>query len=299
VRSYHGQPVLKKPIWTWEIPTYFFTGGLAGASAGLAQLAELRGNEELARRAWINAATAAAVSPPLLISDLGRPARFLNMLRMFKVSSPMSVGSWILTFTGAANAIGVLYMATGAFPRAGRAAHAAAALLGLPMTTYTAALIANTSVPAWHEARWHLPFVFASGSALSAGAAAVITTLPEHAAPARRLALGGMLSEMAVSVLMEHSLGEHGRPYREGLAGKLSWARRAWMASAAGLLVARGRSSRGAAAGAGSAMLAGSLGKRWQVFRAGVRSASNPAAVIGPQRAAIEQGERRGASRMA
>jgi hypothetical protein len=71
------------------------------------------------------------------------------------------------------------------------------------------------------------------------------------------------------------------------------------MAAAAGLLVARGRSSRGAAAGAGSAMLAGSLGKRWQVFRAGVRSASNPAAVIGPQRAAIEQGERRGASRMA
>src|SRR5438309_9598946 len=91
--SYHGQPVLKEPVWTWEIPFYFFTGGLAGASAGLAELSRLRGNDELARRAWIAGLAGVSMSPVFLISDLGKPARFLNMLRMFKVTSPMSVCS--------------------------------------------------------------------------------------------------------------------------------------------------------------------------------------------------------------
>src|SRR5205085_4979895 len=91
IRSYHGRPVIKEPVWTWEIPTYFFTGGLAGASAGLAYLSELRGNDVLARRAWGTAMFGMGTSPALLTSDLGRPERFLNMLRMFKISSPMSV----------------------------------------------------------------------------------------------------------------------------------------------------------------------------------------------------------------
>src|SRR5439155_9437640 len=95
--GYYGQPVIKEPIWTWEIPCYFFTGGVAGASAGLAFLAELRGNGVLGRRAWAVALTGVSVSPALLTSDLGKPVRFVNMLRMFKVTSPMSVGSWILT----------------------------------------------------------------------------------------------------------------------------------------------------------------------------------------------------------
>ena len=96
LRSYYGRPVLKAPVWTDEIPLYFFAGGLAGASCGLAYLAGRRGDDELARRAWINAAAAIGVSPLLLVADLGRPQRFLNMLRLFKVTSPMSVGSWIL-----------------------------------------------------------------------------------------------------------------------------------------------------------------------------------------------------------
>ncbi len=296
IRTYHGQAVLKEPIWTWEIPTYFFTGGLAGASAGLAQLAHLRGNEVLARRAWATAAGASATSPILLISDLGRPSRFLNMLRMFKVSSPMSVGSWILTLSGAANATVALDVWTGQLPRARRIAAPLAAVLGLPMSTYTAALIANTAVPAWHEARRELPFLFASGAALSAGAAALITTPPEHAAPARRLALGAAACELAAAVGMEHLLGELAGPYKVGWAGKLSWARRAWMTAGVALLRRRGQTDHRAAAAAGFMMLTGAMGKRWQVFKAGVRSASDPANVIGPQRAAIERGERRGAA---
>src|SRR5690242_16223026 len=196
--SYHGHPVIKEPIWTWEIPIYFFTGGLGGASAGLAYLSGLRGNDVLARRAWAGAMAGIGVSPLFLISDLGRPMRFLNMFRMFKVTSPMSVGSWILGASGAVTTVAAVNAWTGMFPRPARIARPAAALLGLPVSTYTAALIANTAVPVWHEAYRLLPFVYASGAAQSAAAAAVLATPPEHAAPARRLAIAGALIEVGV-----------------------------------------------------------------------------------------------------
>ena len=125
----------------------------------------------LARRAWAAALGGVGVSPALLISDLGRPARFLNMLRMFKVTSPMSVGSWMLVAqrrdhrARGGERVDRLVPAA----RAGGASRSRR-LLGLPLCTYTAALLANTAVPVWHEARWELPFVFGSGAALSAGA---------------------------------------------------------------------------------------------------------------------------------
>ena len=94
--SYYGRPILKAPVWTWEIPAYFFFGGMAGAAAPFALLSELRGDEALARRAWLVALAGAAASPPLLIADLGRPERFHRMLRVIKPTSPMSLGSWVL-----------------------------------------------------------------------------------------------------------------------------------------------------------------------------------------------------------
>jgi len=295
--SYHGQPLIKEPIWTWEIPCYFFTGGLAGGSAGLAYLSQLRGNEVLARRAWTGATVGIGMSPLFLISDLGRPMRFLNMLRMFKVSSPMSVGSWILSASGASTTLAALNAWTGRFPRSARFARPAAALLGLPLSTYTAALVANTAVPVWHEARRMLPFVFGSGAALSAGAAAVIATPPEHAAPARRLALASAALELASNEVMKKQLGEHGEPYQRGAPSKFSHLTQALIVSGAGLLLRRGQSSRGAAIAAGSMLCAGALSARWTVFKAGFQSASDPKYVVGPQRRMIERGERRGASR--
>src|SRR5215218_8595674 len=104
-RSYHGRPVLKEPVWTWEVPCYFFVGGLAGASAPLALAAQAAGNRPLERRAWLTALAGAAVSPALLVSDLGRPERFLHMLRMVKPTSPMSLGAWALTVFGAATGL--------------------------------------------------------------------------------------------------------------------------------------------------------------------------------------------------
>src|SRR5205823_2044949 len=112
-RSYYGRPIIKEPVWTPEIPIYFFTGGMAGASATLAFVAGELGHETLARRGWAVALGGAAVSPALLISDLGRPTRFLNMLRMFKVTSPMSVGSWILVGAGSTIAPSFLNAWTG------------------------------------------------------------------------------------------------------------------------------------------------------------------------------------------
>jgi len=113
VSSYYGRPVLKEPVWQPEIPWYFFTGGLAGASGVLSLVARLSGNETLARRSLYVGAAADLVSPALLVSDLGRPERFLNMFRVFKVTSPMSVGSWILGVSGGASTTAALLEATG------------------------------------------------------------------------------------------------------------------------------------------------------------------------------------------
>jgi polysulfide reductase-like protein len=295
--SYHGQPVLKEPIWTWEIPMYFFTGGLGGASAGLAFLSGARGNEVLARRAWAASLAGITASPVFLISDLGRPMRFMNMFRMVKVTSPMSVGSWILGASGAATTLAAVNAWTGFLPRPARVARPAAALLGLPLSTYTAALVANTAVPVWHEARRMLPFVFGSGAALSAGAAAVLITPPEHAGPARRLALASAALELGLNEAMRHRLGEHAEPYKRGAPSKLRLLSGAAVATGAALLARRGSGSRAASVAAGSLLAAGAACARWTVFRAGFVSASDPKYVVGPQREKIERGERRGAAR--
>jgi hypothetical protein len=299
ITSYHGQPVIKEPIWTWEIPCYFYTGGLAGASAGLACLAELRGNDVLAQRSWEVALVGNVVSPLLLSTDLGRPLRALNMFRMFKVTSPMSVGSWILLANGSANGVVRANAWFGVFPRLAAGARPAASLLGLALSTYTAALLANTAIPVWHEARKELPLVFGSGAALSAGAAVMALTPPEHAAPARRLALGGAALEAASREAMQRRLGEHGEPYKRGSAAKFSYVARACVAAGTILAAGPARHSRPAAVAAGALLSTGALSARWSVFKAGFQSAADPKYVIGPQRAAIQRGQRKGAARRA
>jgi hypothetical protein len=299
VRSYHGQPVIKEPVWTWEIPRDLYTGGLAGASAGLAALCELRGNKVLARRAWAGALAGVTLSPALLTSDLGKPRRFLNMLRMFKVTSPMSVGSWILSASGATTALAAGSAWFGVFPRLSRLAKPGAAVLGLPLSTYTGALLANTAIPVWHEARWELPFVFGSGAALSAGALGVVLAPPRHAAPARRLALAGALAEVGLKEAMEKRLGPHAGPYKKGASSAFGHAGRGAIAAGAALLAVGGRQSRPAAALAGALLSAGALAARWSVFKAGFTSASDPQYVVGPQRSRVDSGQRRGAARAA
>ena len=287
VRSYYGRPVLKEPVWTPEIPIYFWTGGIAGASAALAYAAGVRGERELARRAWAVSLAGMVASPPLLISDLGRPARFLYMLRMFKVTSPMSVGSWVLFVSGGTITVVAVHAWTGLFGGLARLLRPLAGLFGLPLATYTGALIANTSIPVWHEARRTLPFLFGAGAAASAGAAVAMATPVEHAGAARRLAVAGAVAEMAVGQAMERGLGELGEPYHGGEAGR--WARVADVAVLAGAvtLATAGRRSRLGAVAGGVAILGGALAERWSVYRAGFESARDPKYTVGPQRERI------------
>jgi hypothetical protein len=293
------RPVIKEPVWKPEIPFYFYAGGVGGASAGLALLSELGGNHMLARRAWALALAGAVVSPALLISDLGVSRRFLNMLRMFKVTSPMSVGSWILAGFSTATGVAALDAWTGLVPAPfGPAAKGTSAALGLPLTTYTAALIANTAVPLWHEARAELPVVFAAGGATSAGGAALLVTPPRAAAPALRLAVGGAAVELASVTVMERRLGDLGRPYHEGPAANLARLAKAFTLAGAGLAAARARQSRPAAIGAGALLTTGAVLTRWSIFKAGSRSAAEPAASVTPQRERIEQGQTAGAIRV-
>jgi DMSO reductase anchor subunit len=282
--SYYGRPVIKPPVWTWEIPTYFFTGGLGGASATLALAADLAGNRELARRSWLIAFAGLAVSPLLLTSDLGRPMRFLNMLRVFKVTSPMSVGSWLLTLGGLATAPAAACALLGRDLPGAHAARLVAGALGLPVATYTAVLVSNTAVPVWSEARWELPLSFAASAAASAGAAATVATPIEHAAPARRLAIGGAVVESAVTEVMEKRLGELGEPYREGASGRLATAAKALTVAGGALMAVGAKRSRPVVAAGAAALLAGSVCERWAVFRAGFASAKDPKHTIGPQR---------------
>jgi hypothetical protein len=305
LRSYYGRPVIKQPVWTWEIPLYLFGGGLAGASAGLAYLSERAGFDPLARRAWAIALGGVLASPALLISDLGRPSRFLNMLRMFRVTSPMNVGSWLLTAAGGATALAAADTllpppmrarlpapASRGLALAAPLARPAAAVLGLPLSTYTAALVSNTAVPAWHEARHTLPFLFAGGAAASAGAAAAIATPARHAGPARRLAVVGTALEIGASKAMEIRLGELAEPYHTGTAGKLNRIADG-LAAAGGLALGAFGHRRPATVAGGALVLAGAVCKRWAVFKAGFQSAADPKYTVGPQRSRIENGAAR------
>jgi Polysulphide reductase, NrfD len=287
-RSYYGRPILKAPVWTWEVPWYFFVGGMAGASASLGLGARLAGNHRLARSAWTVAGAGVAAGVPLLVSDLGRPERFHHMLRMFKVTSPLSVGSWILVAMGPAAAGAAVSDRLGIFPRLGRAAEAVAGLLGPALATYTGTLVADTAVPVWHEAGRELPFVFAGSAAASAGAAAVLLTPAADAGPARRLVATGALLELGAAQAMERRLGELGEPYHQGPAGRLARLAKACTAAGAGLVALGGRRRAPGAAGA-ALVLAGSACERWAVYKAGFQSARDPRYVVEPQRARLAQ----------
>jgi hypothetical protein len=282
--SYYGRPVLKEPVWTWEIPWYLFAGGLAGASAVLSTSAGALGNRPLAKRAWTAALAGVVASPALLISDLGRPERFLNMLRMFKVTSPMSVGSWILAANAGATGAAAVHELTGRLPRAGVAAKAVTLVLGPALATYTGVLLSDTAVPAWHEARRELPFAFAGSAMASAGAAAAVLTPRSHAGPARRLAVSGVAFEGAAMRAMRRRLGELAEPYDQGRGGRFARAAQALSTGGGALMALRARRSRAAAIIGGAAILAGAVCERWAVFEAGRASAREPRYTVAPQK---------------
>ncbi|MDQ6727149.1 MAG: polysulfide reductase NrfD [Actinomycetota bacterium] len=288
--GYYGRPVLKKPVWKPYIALYFFTGGLAGASSTLALGARLAGYPRLARSAMLTSLAGVAVSGPLLVVDLGRPGRFANMLRVAKPTSPMSVGSWILAAFAPVSAMAAGSEVTGLLPTVGAAAGTLAGLLGSAVATYTAVLVTDTAIPAWHGASRELPFLFAGSAATSAAGVALALTPVDDAGPARRLAALGAAAELGAFRAMERALGDAAGPYRDGGAGRLKRAAEACTAAGGILALAGARHRRSVAVAAGALLATGSVLTRFSVYRAGFESAEDPSATIGPQRRRVDAG---------
>ena len=200
--SYYDVPLLKRPVWKWFIPAYFFLGGVAGASStlGLAY-------RPLRRRCSRLSLVALSAGTACLIADLGRPSRFANMLRVFRPSSPMNMGSWLLAVYGpAAGASAVLGSSLGA---------GVAGVTGVPLAGYTGVLVASTAVPAWQDASASMPALFTASGV--AGAASLLTLGvcdDETAAVLRRYGIAGKVGELAAAAAVEREVAD-ARPYRE------------------------------------------------------------------------------------
>ncbi|WP_370961965.1 NrfD/PsrC family molybdoenzyme membrane anchor subunit [Amycolatopsis sp. cg9] len=289
-RSYYGRPVLKPPVWEWKVPAYLFTGGLAAGTSLLAAGADLTGRPRLRRVGRTGSVAALLASVYLLVADLGRPERFHHMLRVAKPTSPMSVGTWILSAFGPG--VGVAAVAevlpSGRWPgklasAVARPAGLASAVVAPAVASYTAVLLSQTAVPAWHEAHPQLPFVFAGSAAASSGGFAMVLVPVEEAGPARALAAMGAVTELVASKVLERQLGATAEAYTTGKAHRLrKWSERLTAAGLLGTLA--GHRSRAVSAVAGAALFAGSALQRFGVFEAGVESTKDPKYVVVPQR---------------
>lgn len=288
--GYYGRPLLKRPQWSREIPLYFFCGGAAGAAAIIGTVAKLTGGEAvLVRDARYLAAVGAAVSPPLLISDLGMPSRFLNMFRVFKFQSPMSVGSWtLMVFSGSAAAAAFLAswrrQRRGIFKVVGAASEFISTITGPIVSTYTGVLLGATAIPVWNQSVGVLPLHFATSGMATAAA---MLELRGHESPAlNAVGMITALGETAIGASIELQRSRALKPIKSGRAG--------WWARAGGLLsgplplilrlLARGgnekRNIRLRKIAAASAV-AGSLATRIAWTQAGAPSARDTALLLG------------------
>jgi formate-dependent nitrite reductase membrane component NrfD len=292
-------PVIHAPVWTWEVPLYFWFGGMASGASFAALAADIAGDEASARVARMVSMAAVAPAPALLIADLGRPGRFLNMLRIFKPRSPMNMGAWCLTAFSGAGAAAVAADLLGA-RRTGRTLGAAQALLGSYLGSYTGVLLATTAVPVWARSRVFLgPIFIATATATGSGATRLTLAArgqsenhPTHVALAR-LEAGAILAELALSTINERRLGRGGETLAHGTPGRIMRTAKTLVGS--GLLLslgARGRARRPAQNVASVLYLAGGLAFRFAWVRAGRASAHDDEAVALMARGQVTADER-------
>jgi formate-dependent nitrite reductase membrane component NrfD len=299
--SYYGAPAIKSPVWLPTIPLYFFVGGLAGATSALGGAVELLDGHKLAalsrRCRWIGMLGDMA-SSVLLIQDLGRPSRFLNMLRVFRPTSPMNMGAWVLAKSGALNTASVLALFArrgGVVWKLGNAASWGAGALGMPLAGYTAVLLSNSAVPIWQGTRRTLPLLFmASGMASASSLLELLPPGSEREQKAvRRFGMIGQVAELATGFALEREAARSEdivRPLRQGVPGML-W-KAAKVCTAAGLAVRLlpGR-QRWKQISASVLTLAGSLATRYAIYEAGKVSAKDPHATFVPQRQGLGAAE--------
>ena len=287
--GYYGEPVVRPPVWTWEISVYFFIGGCGGMAAVIGAAALAFGHPDVTRAAMWIAFGAAILSPILLISDLGRPILFLNMLRVFKYKSPMSVGSWIVSLFGINAVPGALavelwqrYLLDGALATVAAALAillvVGSAFWGMFLATYTGVLIGCTTIPAWFLHRVLLPIHF--GTAALGSAAGLLELLGFRIAPLYALSLVAAAVETILWLMLEtRKHGAADRALHEGRAGRQI--RVAEFLSGPLALILR---FVGAIPAAAISFLLGALLSRFGWMAAGRQSGNDPEAVFASQR---------------
>lgn len=296
--SYYGRNIVKPAPWKSEIPTYLYLGGLAAGSALVAAGGEMTGRTELQRNSRLIALAALGGSTGALIKDLGKPSRFLNMLRTVKLTSPMSIGSWILTGFGGFTAVAAFsevmreilpqdVPGAAFWPLGDRLASLGAGAFAAPLAAYTSVLLSDTATPTWHGAYRQMPFVFVGSALAAAGGAAMMVTDPSETAPARRMAVGGAILEYGAFELMERSLGVCAEPLHEKQPSMYLRTAKALTLSGAALSAVAGR-HRPAALAAGLALNVASALTRFGIFEAGMISARDPKYTVLPQRERLE-----------
>jgi hypothetical protein len=290
--TYYDRPALKEPVWKWMIPAYFVAGGAAGAAAVLGAFANALDAEEMhglvKRCRWISTG-GTTLGTAFLIADLGKPERFLNMLRVFRPTSPMNVGSFILApATGTATISALLCDSTGAIGAVGDLAGSVTGVLGVPLAGYTAVLVSNSAIPVWAAIGKTLPALFTASAVTAATSILDFTELNDaERKVVRRYGIVGRFGELAAGAAVENEarrVERVGKPLSEGVSGALWKASKACTAVglALSLLPGRARWKRQVASFLG---LAGSAGAKFAIWRAGFASARDPRATFEQQRA--------------
>jgi hypothetical protein len=291
--SYYDQPVIKEPVWIWSVPAYFYSGGLAAGAAlvgAAAQIVDRDGLDRLITRSRWLAMAGTTTGTAFLIHDLGRPARFLNMLRVFRPSSAMSMGSWTLAASGTAAAAAAVLPRLGA-RRLGDVAGMGVGLLAPVLGTYTAVLISDTAVPVWQATRTSMPrFFAASGTTAAASALELFPDVGDRdAAIVRRLGITSKVADLVTSELVQRradAVERVGRPLHEGASGAMWRAAKGCTAAslALSLLPVPQRWRRARRLTSAVLGTAGSMLGRFAVFHAGTSSARDPRATFHLQR---------------
>jgi hypothetical protein len=290
--TYYNQPLLPQPVWKWMIPTYYVVGGITGAALVMSAAAQVRspfaGRSQLMRSCQWIAFTGSGVSAVLLVADLGRPERFLNMLRVFRPTSPMNMGAWILSGVGI-TAPGALLLQgkPGFLGMIGSACGLLSGLFGAGLATYTGVLASSSAIPLWQESRRMLPILFGASAMASVGSLLQITQGPNQG---RGIATSfgriGQIGELAASALMERQASEVervGRPFRENVSGALWRSAAILTASSIVLAVLPGRSRTKRVATSVLGLLGSSL-MRFSIEQLGKASARDARASFQQQR---------------
>jgi hypothetical protein len=292
--TYYDRPVLKKPVWEPYIALYYYIGGAAGASLALGAAAQLDGShhlDRLVRRChWIGI-IGSSIGGALLVADLGKPLRFLYMLRVFRPTSPMNMGAWVLAAAPSAAFTAGMFVrrAPGLLQTLGEVAGYSSGVFGMILATYTGVLIANSAVPIWQAARRELPALFGASAVTSA--ASIFDLLfedPRASHITRVYGIIGRGAELAAGTALERSVSRVervGEPLKRGVTGAL-WRASEILTAASLVALMLPKQNRGTRVVAGVLGTLGSIGVRFAVHYAGFRSAADPRASFHQQRAA-------------